>query len=347
LQQLGRSAGPRAFVWDVHGDEVPYEFNETYGARNPRTLWLDYHQALAGARQIVSGAESSLPAYSAACKNCVWYSSCMKRRSESDDLTLIPGLGRSKRDVMIHRLPTISDLAAANLAGFVTGEKTIFNGIGPDSLEKFIARARLISNNGAAYLTVPLSLPVTDKELFFDIEVDPLRDICYLHGFLERTGGSNNTERFVAFFADKQTPESEEKAFRDAWAYVTEAQPVAIYYYSKYERTIYRKLRQKYPNVCSEQDIDDLFSSPRTVDLYFDVVLRATEWPTIDYSLKTLAKYLGFAWRDTHPSGAASIEWFDRWVTTRDTAARQRLLNYNEDDCRATRVLLDGIRALQ
>ena len=122
--------------------------------------------------------------------------------------------------------------------------------------------------------------------------------------------------------------------------------PAAIYYYSKYERTIYRKLRQKYPNVCSEQDIEDVFSSPRTVDLYFDVVLRATEWPTKDYSLKTLAKHLGFAWRDTHPSGAASIEWFDRWVTTRDTATRQRVIDYNEDDCRATRVLLDGIRRM-
>ncbi len=223
---------------------------------------------------------------------------------------------------MIDRIATISDLAAANPAGFITGKKTVFNGIGPDSLEKFIARARLITTKGAAYLSAPLSLPVADKELFFDIEVDPMRDVCYLHGFLERTGGDNSTERFVAFFADEETPESEEKAFRDAWAYMTAAQPAAIYYYSKYERTIYRKLRQKYPNVCSEQDIEDLFSSPRTVDLYFDVVLKATEWPTRDYSLKTLAKYLGFAWRDTHPSGAASIEWFDRWVNHRDPAVR-------------------------
>lgn len=45
---------------------------------------------------------------------------------------------------------------------------------------------------------------------------------------------------------------------------------------------------------------------------------------------------LGFDWRDTHPSGAASIEWFDRWVTTRDPSVRQRVLDYNEDDCRAT-----------
>ena len=346
LQKLGRSTGPRAFVWDVHGEEVVYKFDEVFGVRNPRTLWQDYQEALAEARRIVSRSENSLPAYSGACKNCVWYTACLKQLSTADDLTLIPGLGRSKRDVMIDRIPTISDLAAANPAGFIAGKKTVFSGVGPDSLEKFVARARLIATKGAAYLSAPLSLPVADKELFFDIEVDPMRDVCYLHGFVERASGDNSTERFMAFFADEETAASEEKAFRDAWAYIAAAQPAAIYYYSKYERTIYRKLRQKYPSVCSEQDIEDLFSSPRTVDLYFDVVLKATEWPTRDYSLKTLAKHLGFAWRDTHPSGAASIEWFDRWVTTRDASVRQRILDYNEDDCRATRILLDGIRSL-
>jgi predicted RecB family nuclease len=50
--------------------------------------------------------------------------------------------------------------------------------------------------------------------------------------------------------------------------------------------------------------------------------------------------------RDTHPSGAASVEWFDRWCRDHDPAVKQRILDYNEDDCRATRVLLDGIREL-
>ena len=94
--------------------------------------------------------------------------------------------------------------------------------------------------------------------------------------------------------------------------------PCAIYYYSKYERTIYRKLQQKYPDVCSAEDIEELFDPAHAIDLYYDVVKKATEWPTWDFSIKTLAKYLGFSWRDTHPSGAASIEWFDRWIKTGD-----------------------------
>lgn len=346
LQKLGRSAGPRAFVWDIHGEEVSYSFNDTYGIRKPRTLWQDYQEALAQARRIVGKTEKSLPAYSGICKNCVWYSACLKQLADEDDLTLIPGLGRSKRDVMIDRIPAVADLAVVDPVGFIKGKKTDFSGIGPDTLEKFVARAKLITTKGSGYLRAPVSFPVADKELFFDIEVDPMRDVCYLHGFVERNGGDDNSEKFVGFFADDPTPNAEHNAFRDAWAYMTAAQPAAIYYYSKYERTIYRKLRAKYPDVCSEDDIEALFSSPRTVDLYFDVVVKSTEWPTRDHSLKTLAKYLGFGWRDIHPSGAASIEWFDRWVNTRDPSVKQRILDYNEDDCRATRVLLDGIRGL-
>jgi predicted RecB family nuclease len=347
LEQLGRSAGRRAFVWDAHGEEVTYDFMEPYGIKKPRRLWDDYIECLSQARAIVSRAMRTRPAYSSGtCKNCVWYTACLKILEEANDLTLIPELGRSKRDAMLDRISSIHELAAINPQAFIVGAKTVFPGIGPGSLEKFHARAKLLASDGKAYLRAPVHLPAASLEIFFDIEVDPMRDVCYLHGFVERRGGDTGTERFVAFFSDEATPEGEEESFAGAWRYLQASQPCAIYYYSKYERTLYRKLQRKYPHVCTEAEVEALFDPTRTIDLYFDVVLKATEWPTRDFSIKTLAKYLGFKWRDVHPSGAASIEWFDRWITTRDPAIRQRILDYNEDDCRATRVLLDGIRAL-
>ena len=348
LEQLGRSTGRRGFIWDIHGKEVPYDFMVMYGVKNPRRLWDDYQECLGEARDIASRVAETLPAYSSGtCKNCVWYTACIKSLEAANDLTLIPELGRSKREVMIGRIGSIRELAEINPADFITKGKTVFAGIGPPTLEKLHARAKLLTaENGKPYLRAPVALPVADIELFFDIEVDPMRDVCYLHGFVERRGGANESERFVAFFADATTPAAEERAFAEAWHYMQAAQPCAIYYYSKYERTIYRKLRQKYPHVCTEAEIEALFDPTRSVDLYFDVVLKATEWPTRDFSIKTLAKHLGFTWRDSHPSGAASIEWFHRWVETGDPATRQRILDYNEDDCRATRVLLDAIRRL-
>jgi predicted RecB family nuclease len=350
LARKGLSAGRRAFVWDVHGEDVSYDFETPLGVRDPRTLWDYYLQTLHAAENIVNHGAPTQAAYSSGvCKLCHWYSSCLMQLTATDDLTLIPQLGRSKRDVMADRIGTISELATINPDAFLQGKKTVFPGIGPDTLAKFHERAKLISAGDQAkpYLRAPVSLPVSERELFFDIEVDPMRDHCYLHGFVERFGGDNAGERFVAFFADEASEDAEREAFAGAWRYIQDAQPCAIYYYSKYERTIYRKLQQRYSDVCTADEIEALFDPARAVDLYFDVVLKATEWPTRDYSIKTLAKYLGFNWRDTHPSGAASIEWFDRWIKTGDPSVKQRILDYNEDDCRATRVLLDGIRGIR
>jgi predicted RecB family nuclease len=348
LERLGRSAGRRAFVLDIHYKEILYDFTAREDGGKSQSLWDYYEECLNEVRAIVGRAKKTFPAYaSGTCKNCLWYSTCIRALETTNDLTLIPELGRSKRDVMIERIHSIRELAEADLASFVSGKKTVFPGVGPGTLQKFHARARLlVSAGGAPYLREPVVFPSTARELFFDIEVDPMRDICYLHGFIERQGADNATERFISFFVDQPTPEGEEQAFTEAVHYIQSVEPCVIYYYSKYERTVYRKLRKRYPHVCTESELETLFNPARAIDLYFDVVLKSTEWPTRDFSIKTLAKYLGFSWHDSHPSGAASIEWFDRWVKQSDPSVRQQILVYNEDDCRATRVLLDGIRQL-
>jgi predicted RecB family nuclease len=201
-----------------------------------------------------------------------------------------------------------------------------------------------LKHGSQPYCKGDICFPDSPLEIFFDIETDPMRDICYLHGFVERRNLDNSTEKYVAFFANSPTSEEEEKAFAEAWNYIKSSRPFAIYYYSKYERTVWRKIQQKYPHVVTPEEIEDLFDPKQSIDLYFDVVKPKTEWPTRDYSIKTLATYLGFSWRDTDPSGASSIEWYHRWVETGDVSIRKRILEYNEDDCIATRVLLDGIR---
>ena len=163
---------------------------------------------------------------------------------------------------------------------------------------------------------------------------------------LQKTGHSVATERFVAFFAEEPTANAERQAFADVWHYMQGSQPCAIYYYSKYKRTIYRKPRRKYSDICTEDEIEALFEPSWAIDLYFDVVLKSTEWPTPDFSIQTLAKYLEFSWRDTHPSGASSIEWFHRWVESGDREISQKVLDYIEDDCRTTRVLRDTLDKL-
>ena len=347
LDKLGFSSGHTPFVWDVHGEEVIYELDSPLGKRDTTSLWEFYESCIENVSLIVNQKEKTLPALCSVCKLCHWRSLCNAQLKTMNDLSLIPELGRSRRDSMMSRIKNMNELANCDLNHFIQGRKTVFPGIGSEMLKTFQERAKLLTHpDSGPYLKYEISLPHSETELFFDVETDPMRDICYLHGFVERRNSNSQTEKYVACFSDQPTLEEEHKAFKAAWNYVQQRQPCLIFYYSPYERTTWRKLQKRYPDVMTASDLDTMFSPDVAVDLYLDVVKSKTEWPTNDYSIKTLASYLGFKWRDKEPSGAASIEWYHRWVESGDVAIRQRILDYNEDDCIAMRVLLDTIQHL-
>lgn len=341
LEQKGLSAGCHAFVWDVHGEEVYYEFSLSQGPKTPQTYWEYYQSILEEVRAIAHKKVVEAPAYASICKQCYWMSVCKKNLVDSQDITLVPELGRSKRAALCQYVNTVEDLACCQ-------EFPKIKGIGEGTIAKFQRRAKLLSGaDKKPYLLQPIELPQPEVEIFFDIETDPLRDLCYLHGFVERIGGNNSTEKYIGFFADTTSEKEEKEVFEKAFLYLSGRKNSLFYYYSKYERSVWRTLQEKYSGVCSSDDIEALFNPAKGIDLYYDVVTKYTVWPTYSHSIKDLAVYLGFKWRDAHPSGAASIEWFDQWIRSGDSACKQRILDYNEDDCIATRVLLDGIRSLK
>lgn len=347
LIRLGVSAGRYGYIWDVHGQERLYSLDEPLGPRSP-SIWEIYLETRASVTRTLTGGSVTRPAAASVCKLCVWRSSCLKELKDCKDLTLLPELGRARRDVLIGQFPTLGDLALANVERFIHGKKTDFPGVGSPMLRKLRIRAELaVADKPVPFLTRPVAWPTADAELFFDIETDPMRDLCYLHGFVIREGGRTEGERFEGIYAEDLSSPAERAAFAAAMTIFRAYSAALVVHYSKYERTEYRKLQRKYPDVAPAEEIEALFAPPRALDLYYDVVKAGSEWPTLDFSIKSIARVCGFAWRDADPSGAASIEWFDQWAKTRDPTIRQRLLEYNEDDCRAMRVLLDRLKTME
>jgi uncharacterized protein len=310
-------------------------------------MWEEYEDALETVTAISTQAIETDPALIGDCKLCHWRSHCRRQINESDDLTLISELGRSRRDKFPPQIRTVQGLANTALDSLIPNGKSVIPGIGAGTLKTYHARAVLQKQeNAKPYFTSPVELPTASVELFFDVETDPFRDLCYLHGFVVRRNGDNATEEFVPFTADEATPELEKAAFAQAWQFVNGHADAIVYYYSPYERTTWKRLARDYPEVASEDAVIALFEQPRFVDLYQDVVRSKMIWPTHSLSIKALARFLGFQWRDTDPSGAASVQWFHQWVETGDLAIWSRILEYNEDDCRAMRVLADALRRL-
>ena len=342
LTRLGVSAGRYGYIWDVHGEELRYDLDAPLGPRSPSISEV-YAEARAAVAATLDRSRQTRPAAASVCKQCVWRSTCLSELKAANDLTLLPELGRVRRDSLAGQFQTVADLAGARVDRFIHGKKTDFKGVGPDMLRKFQARAHLASSaNPTPYLTRPVTWPIAPVELYVDIETDPMRDLVYLHGFVVRERGRE--ERFEGVFIQDLSEGAERDAFAEAIGIFRRHRNSAVIHYSPYERTHYRKLQQKYPEVCGREEIESLYEPPRGVDLYLDIVKSRSEWPTMDFSIKSLAKFCGFNWRDTDPSGAASIEWFDQWARTGDPKLRQRLLEYNEDDCRAMRVVLEAMK---
>jgi predicted RecB family nuclease len=163
-----------------------------------------------------------------------------------------------------------------------------------------------------------------------------------MHGAYERTAAG---ERYLDFTATEVTEAAEREAWARFWEYIRSlpADGYAVYYYSKHERTTYRKMQARYPDIVTLEELERFFDPARASDLYGDVVLKKTDWPLGSYSIKSLAQYLGFKWRDETPSGALSIQWFNEYVEKKDPAILERIRQYNEDDCKATMVLKDAL----
>lgn len=339
LGDLGLGERDRGFVIGADGGTGWYDLDAAI--RPGGEAIAERVDRLVGeARLIRDGLASTTAAASSLCGLCHWRSVCRAELEAADDVTLVAGLGRSLRASIGALAPTVTALAA------VDPSSVRVPGVGRERLARFRDRARLLRTPGAsAYARGPLSLRRHARELHLDLEADPLRGVVYLHGILvrEQVDGEDRDE-FVHFFADG--PDGEREAFADAWRFLTADPSAHVFYYSKFERTSYRSLQARYPDVCSTDEVEALFAPDRATDLYFDVVASSTEWPLGSYGIKPIAKHLGFAWRDADASGAASIAWYDEYLGSGDPAVRTRIVEYNADDCRATCVLLDALIAL-
>jgi len=206
-------------------------------------------------------------------------------------------------------------------------------------LTKFIQRSKIIEQTKTPVIYEKQNFLKTSYELYFDIEDDPTQAFVYLHGVYER---SPKGEKYLDFTALDKTDEAEKEAWRNFWKYIRSLpkDDFTTYYYSHHEKSTYHRMMDKYSGVVTEEELDWFFSEEKAIDLY-SVISKHTDWPLMSYSLKEIAQYLGFSWQDKTPSGALSIEWFNKYLDSKDHKIMDRILLYNEDDCKATMIIKD------
>jgi uncharacterized protein len=289
----------------------------------------DFFEALDRILAIRAG-EKPQALFTSACKDSPWYEECKREAEAADDIGLLYKIYKSEyRRLREAGYLTLAQLAAADPATLQDAVK----GVSGHRLERLRLQAQSLRGRKIIRLE-DANLPVSGVELFFDIEGDPMIGVEYLHGLLIREGGQ---EAYKAFTAEQ--PSEEGRAWLAFCDFIEGYAGAPIYHYGWYELDAIRRLSAKYgisKKAAAALDRANMIDLNRTAQ-------RAAIFPLYFYSLKDLAKHLGFRWRASDASGANSVLWFQEWCEKGDRTLLQKITDYNEDDVRATALLKDWL----
>lgn len=286
------------------------------------------------------------------CRRCPWWSVCSEELQAAQDVSLLA----AGIDVPVLRaagLNTIPEVIAAPAEHVAQLPLT--------SVPASELRVRAVAQRDGLAM-VPRGNPAAPRaDVEMDIDMESyLDDGAYLWGTLLSTpdagvedllGIPGGYRGFATF--DTELTDGEGPNFAHFWAFLDQVRAAcrsrglsfAAYCWSRQaeERWLFSTPRRypEVPGMPTPEQVRQFTDSSQWIDLYAEVKARFVVPGSL--RLKAIAPVAGFAWRDPEPGGENSMAWYRAAVgkdsagpTVPDLRMRQRVLDYNEDDVRAT-----------
>lgn len=297
-----------------------------------------------------------LPIRSRECERCSWWPLC-GQRLDSDDLSLrISKSPLDRHEIGVLRasgIVTVTDLAGADLDALLPDYlPRVTHRHGAEDRLRLAQRRSVMLLDGVRLQRTgdgPIRLPQAGLEIDLDVETSA-GDRVYLWGFwvTDHVTGETGYQQFSDFRALDSDAEADLARQALGWLRDRVAGCDAlVFHYSGYERDQLERLSRGRHDPILDWAVD--YARQRFVDLF--PIVREHFFGTDGLGLKVVASLgAGFHWRDVDPGGRNSMAWFDDAVGAVSEAersrARIRVLEYNEDDVRATRRVREWLRSL-
>lgn len=284
------------------------------------------------------------------CEYCAWWQRC-RTKMDDDDLSL----RIAKAPLDVRELQTLLGLGIKTVAQLAEADvEEILPRYLPLTQHRDRAEARLRQAHRRAQMMArgvslervsvdPIAVPRGDVEIDFDIET-ACDGTVYLWGCLV-SGVDDGDPEYVPFARFEHLPGDGEVALAVEFASwlvgMAERHPdLKVYHYSDYEVVHIRRLAERSQHPMLQRALE--LVPEHFVDLYRYV--RDNFVGVDGLGLKVVAtRGAGFSWRDEDPGGLQSQAWFDEACDAEQPqqreASRIRVLEYNEDDVRATHEL--------
>ncbi|HEX5406350.1 MAG TPA: TM0106 family RecB-like putative nuclease [Pseudonocardiaceae bacterium] len=357
LRACGQAASGRAVggVIGLDADVVLWHDLEAPNWPGGRTALAEYEARFADRLAIADAARShaeplALPSRIMDCRSCPWWPTCERDLTATRDVSLV--LRGEDAGALRHAgIRTVDDLAALSPAE--PPPVPLVSTPYPDAVA--LARAWL-ADLTVVRRVVDVDVPRADVEI--DVDMESFGDSgAYLWGALlsgPKVADVGIPPGYRAFVTWQPLPTQDEaRSFGEFWQWLTEVRARAGLAGLSFRAYCYNELAENRwllasadrfagtKNVPERADVRSFIDSPDWVDLFR--IVSETFLCARGKGLKTIAPVAGFHWRDAEAGGENSMRWYRDAVGMDggpvELSQRRRLLEYNEDDVRATKAL--------
>ncbi|MEV5536867.1 TM0106 family RecB-like putative nuclease [Saccharopolyspora shandongensis] len=350
LEACGMSAAPNlGGVIGVEADVVVWHYLDVPNWPGGRTAIAEYEARFADRLAVASAAAEeaeplALPSRINECKGCPWWPTCESQLRGSRDVSLVV---RGEDAVALREVgvSTVDELAAMPLA---EAESLPLTGV--RNTDAILLAKAWLRNLPLVRRVRDLSVPRADVEV--DVDMESYADAgaylwgCWLSGV--DIGEEPGYRAFVSW--DPLPSDDEARSFADFWTWFGSVRRRAYERGLSFRAYCYNELAENRwmlasaerfagkPGVPSVAEVREFIGSAEWVDLFASV--REQFLCPNGKGLKVIAPSAGFGWRDAEASGENSMRWYRDAVGLGGgvpvLSQRDRILDYNEDDVRAT-----------
>ena len=245
------------------------------------------------------------------CKFCKVKVKCHREMLQKGDISIVPGVSRTYlnllRDLNINPLKTVE----ANKIEQVPPQfrKPLYN------LKSLLENKPIIINK----------FEIPKKYIVYDVET--YRDLDFLHGILMKG-------KYKPFLNVENTDDNLETFLK----FIDSTKDIIVHYdvYDiKRLQMITKNISHLYKYLYKIEE--------RSYDLY-EKIQKNVALPVTSYSLKDISKFFGYKWRTDLNGYAIFIEYKNYLRGHKESL--DKIIKYNEDDCRATALIMEKLREL-
>jgi predicted RecB family nuclease len=266
------------------------------------------------------------------CPECEFQNQCRQKAVEKDELSLLSGITETERQS--HRSKGI--FTVTQLSYTFRPRRAPKRAKNSATPHHFALQALAIREN-TVYIHGTPRFPKSETQIYLDIEGLPDNESYYLIGALVVSDGK---EIFQSFWADH---ESQEPAiFSQFVEAVCQWADFRILHYGRYETVALKRMKTRLPESLHAK-IDAILERATNV---LSVIHPHVYFPAYSNGLKDIGRFLGFEWADEKATGLQAIVWRKNWNKTKDPDIKAQLLQYNLEDCRALKHVVESIGRL-